>query len=188
MDLREYNNKLGVNFAKDMKDPLFKAILEGDERKAIYLLKHGWANPNKKYWRNITALMIAAEKGYCKIVDILISKGAEVNAQDEDGCTALMDAARKGNNDVKLLIQKRADVNKKGSDGTTALMYAAEYCDKDVVNELITHGAEVNVQNNKDWTALMKAAKAGNEDVVKLLIDKGADVNTRDRHGTTTLM
>ena len=71
-----------------MKDPLFKAILEGDERKAIYLLIDGWANPNKKYWRNITALMIATEKGYCKIVETLLSKGAEVNAQDDsNGCS-----------------------------------------------------------------------------------------------------
>ncbi|MBQ1960542.1 MAG: ankyrin repeat domain-containing protein, partial [Akkermansia sp.] len=60
-------------------------------------------------------------------VDALIKAGANVNAQDEDGNTALMDAADEGHTAVVLrLIQAGADVNARDDEGETALRKAIE--------------------------------------------------------------
>ena len=45
-------------------------------------------------------------------MELLITKGANVNAKDEDNYTALILASKKGHKDVaELLIAKGADVN-----------------------------------------------------------------------------
>jgi len=79
--------------------------------------------------KGYTALTWAAEQGYEKMVDFLISKGANVNArQDSDvnnGATVLMRAAIKGKiNIVKKLVQNKVKVNDKNRFNSTALMQA----------------------------------------------------------------
>ena len=62
--------------------------------------------------RNVTALMLAAEKGYKKCVIKLISAGANINATNSDGITALFEAAYGGHRKcVYLLLKAGADVN-----------------------------------------------------------------------------
>jgi ankyrin repeat protein len=55
------------------------------------------------------------------MIKLLIDKGANVNATDKDGGTALMKATDEGQADiVKLLIDKGADVSAKNNGGLTA--------------------------------------------------------------------
>ena len=59
------------------------------------------------------------------VIKFLIANGAEVNATDALGETALIMAARAGNEDiVKTLIKARANVNAKDAEGRTALSSA----------------------------------------------------------------
>lgn len=70
-------------------------------------------------------LIIALDKGYVSVAKILIDNGADINAQDAEGKTALMSAVNEGLVDgVKLLIEKGADVNAKNKSGITALAIA----------------------------------------------------------------
>lgn len=58
---------------------------------------------------------------------MLIKAGADVNAKDNSGNTALRIVAQNHKKDiVELLINAGADVNTRTSDGKTALMIAAE--------------------------------------------------------------
>jgi len=136
-------------------------------------------------------LLKAAESGNVNAIKDLLEKGADVNAIDEWGNTALSEAARAGHIAVvKLLIDKGADVNAKDDKrgwifnytfdrrGMTALMWAAERGHTEVVKFLIEKGADVNARNSGGWTALSFAARAGHIEVVKLLIKKGADIDS----------
>ena len=72
-----------------------------------------------------TALTVASEEGDPKVVKLLLDKGANINAQQNDGHTALMAAIRAGHiESVKLLLSRGADVNAEAQDSVTALKWA----------------------------------------------------------------
>lgn len=68
--------------------------------------------------------LIAKGKGHKEVINLLMSKGANINERDNQGTTALMVAASCGEKDiVELLISKGADVNITDNEGRTALTY-----------------------------------------------------------------
>ena len=59
---------------------------------------------------------------------MILSKGCNVDIQDNNGFTALMWAAKKGHNEIcDSLINKGCDVDIPDKGGSTALMWAARY-------------------------------------------------------------
>jgi ankyrin repeat protein len=77
-------------------------------------------------------------------VEKLLEQGANVNAKDRDGETALMWAARRGHSEtVKALINAGADVNVKGGRySKTALMWAEAWDHSEIAEILKQAGAE----------------------------------------------
>ena len=132
-------------------------------------------------------LVEAASGGDCKQVDLLLSRGADVNAAG--GRTALMFAAVKGHADVvEVLLNKGVDVNDVNFRGRTALMSAARHGHAAVVELLLRHGVDANAADSHGRIALMLAAGSGHADVVELLLSNGAEVNAADSDGWTALM
>ena len=106
----------------------------------------------------------------------LPSGGADANARDEDGLTALMYAAMYASADcVELLLAQGADPNARSKSDVTALMLAIGQADK--ARLLLSKGAEVNAKSKQGHTALSIAAgREGSAEVVKALLDHGADL------------
>ena len=96
-----------------------------------------------------------------RIMDSLIKHGININAQDENGNTALM---------FLSLSKYIYDINTINS-----------------AKLLIKSGADVNLKNNGGMTALMNASAVGSDELVELLINAGARVNEVDNDGRTAI-
>ena len=73
--------------------------------------------------------------GFQDIVEFLIRKGADINAEDGRCRTALIQACEKGHMEIaKALLEAQADVNAAHADGRTALMMAASAGNKEIVD------------------------------------------------------
>jgi ankyrin repeat protein/mono/diheme cytochrome c family protein len=135
-----------------------------------------------------TALHHAAGYGPVGNLQLLIDKGADVNAKNRRGSTplhwAIHDEAK-----VRLLISKGANVNAKQAQGRAPLYLAAMLGNGvQTMRLLLTSGADPNMASANGQTPLMMAAQRGNVEVIQLLIEKGADVNSKDGAGETALM
>jgi len=111
--------------------PLLRAALCGDLELVKLLIAHG-ADPMKPTFDHTTPLMVASGVGWApgmlhersadqtvELVKLLLSLGADVNAANDHGITALHGAAYKGaNNSVQVLVDHGAklDVLDKGED------------------------------------------------------------------------
>lgn len=120
----------------------------------------------------------------------LIKAGADVNATDSDGRTALMNAAQFQKNSTLglALIRAHADINAMDKKGHTALMCAAVK-DSQLGLALVEAGADVNASDESGGTALMKCADR--QEALPLcleLIEAGANVNAQNRGGWTALI
>ena len=117
-------------------------------------------------------LLWAAETGSLEQVKTLLSKGANINAKNEKGQTALMVAAwRKRLEIVRCLIDNGADVNATNQYGGTALMDAAMTGHLEVVKPLIDRGVDLHAKTQRGGTVLMQAAS--HLKVLKFLIFRG---------------
>ncbi|CAK9051210.1 unnamed protein product [Durusdinium trenchii] len=131
----------------------------------------------------------AAARGYLEVVRLLLEAGADVNAEDQDGSTALMIAAHNRHLEVvRVLLEAGADKNAARQDGATALFAAAFSGQLEVVRMLIEAAADKNAATAEGGTALMTAAFHGHFEVAQLLLDAGADKNAAMQDGSTALM
>lgn len=119
-----------------------------------------------------------------------LEDGAEIEAQDERGWSALSLAAWKGHAScVKKLIKEGAALEPKGGGRAPALHWAARRGREKIVGMLLEAGADANARDEIGRTALRFAMP---EDVtagaLRLLLRFGADPNAKDNQGRTALM
>jgi ankyrin repeat protein len=138
---------------------------------------------------DMTPLSVCQDLG---IVRSLISHGADVNAQDSQGDTALHGYCYHWKRDlVSLVLDNGADAAITNNSLYTPLMTACEQNHSEIAEMLLTrsHGAKagINAQSADGSTALSIAAGAGAIDCVQILIAAGADVNIADNDGIMAL-
>ena len=76
-------------------------------------------------------------------MEALLGAGASIDARNGVGETALLVAARAGNNEVvRLFLERHADVNAADNRQHTALYYAGERGSTEIIEMLLTAGAE----------------------------------------------
>ncbi len=164
-----------VNEIRGTGDELIHAAMSGDLVKVRQLVADG-ADVNFANRLGVTALMVAAQWNRPEIVHFLLSKGADVQAEENSSrCNVLMFACLSGNPEVVSLVLKHgAAVNSTTFDGRSALM-TASFCGKlELVRMLLRHGADIDAMDRFGATALTQAAMSGHTDVETLLAAEGA--------------
>ena len=136
------------------------------------------------------------KSGTAQEIQNALRNGANPNARDADGDTALMYVAYNTSdpNVIYDLVKASAIVNAKDDSGLTALHIAAgNNKNPEIIKALINAGADVNARDfhseddmAEDLSVLMHALDNENHtEIIKILLDAGADVNTVAHHGET---
>jgi uncharacterized protein len=150
----------------------------------VLLLAGGWARAQA-----VASLADAAEKQDRARVATLLKQGANVNASQADGMTALHWAAY--HDDLvlaKQFLKAGARAETANRYGVTPLALACTNGNAEIVSLLLEAGADANTTRRGGETVLMTAARTGKPGPVTALLSHGAKVNARDRKGQTALM
>ena len=131
----------------------------------------------------------AAEQRNRALIRTLLSAGADVNAAQVDGMTALHWAVYNDDTDTAgLLVRSGARVNAANLYGVPPLSLACTNGNAELVKLLLDDGADANASLHGGETVLMTAARAGSLEAVKALLARGANPNARERRDQTALM
>lgn len=121
----------------------------------------------------------------------LLKQGADVNAAQGDGMTALHWAASQGDLEMaQMLLTAGGNVRAATRiNGYTPLFLASREGNADIVAALLKAGADAKAVSTTGSTPLMLAASSGNVEAVRLLLEGGADINAKEHaRGQTALM
>ena len=127
-----------------------------------------------------TPLHIATKKGYIDIAQMLISKGAKIDAKNLSEFTPLHFAAMFGQSMIlEMLLKNGANAEAQNNRGTTPLHFAlfVNYeCLKKSVEMLIEKGAKINARDLDGLTPLHWAALHGLDLTLATLLKNGANI------------
>jgi ankyrin repeat protein len=117
----------------------------------------------------------STREGKTGVVKFLLTRGANVNASDEEGRAPLACAAYAGDVEItKLLVARGAKVNTKNKDGWTALCVAANSGYAGVVKLLLDRGADAGIKVKDIYTPLNYAVLNGHREAAELLLAAGS--------------
>ena len=133
-----------------------------------------------------TPLHWAAFHGRKGLVELLLSKGADVNAKNNNNETPIYLATNCGHKDVaELLMAKGGNFNGNSNGGMTWLHWAAFTGNADFVK--LAKDGDVDSKTNQGATPLHWAARYDYKDLAELFLGKGADVNAENDDDETPL-
>lgn len=135
-------------------------------------------------------LIAAADRGDTDALRRLLADGAEINARDERGRTAVL-AATYGHHTaaVQTLIQAGADINIRDERLDNPFLYAGAEGLIDILRLTIDAGADPALTNRFGGTALIPACERGHVEVVELLLTRTrVNVNHINNLGWTALL
>ena len=162
-DYHEYHKnptkKYPLGLAIEMDSPLF----------VHKLLKKG-ANPNVVHGDE-PLIVLAAKKAHPCVIDLLAQKGADINAKDKDGNTALHIAALNGNIRLaKKLIEKyHANTLIQNNNKDLPMHMAMQNPNIEVLKLLQKHGTPIYQENIGKESVASLAVKSNNSEILKTI-------------------
>nr|XP_039324815.1 ankyrin repeat domain-containing protein 31 isoform X1 [Saimiri boliviensis boliviensis] len=133
---------------------------------------------NKRHARGKSRLHLAARRGNLSLVKALIETGADVNLNDNAGCTPLHEASSKGSVDIIVeLLKAGANVNCENIDGTLPLHDAVANNHLKAAKILLQNGANPNQKDKKRKSALDEA----DDETMKELLKSYSAIQTNNR-------
>ena len=183
----------GASADDALLEEAYNASYYADDPAAMQaILKRGF-DVNARHGQQNTMLMYAVAQGNLKVAKVLVDAGADVEARNEVGHTALRSVVWTGEKPVegtKFLIDAGADVNALDDGNWSPLIQASYDMDGNAVpmgKLLLAAGADPKVVNNEGNTALNVVASRGHVELVPLLLKAGADGNALGGDGESPL-
>jgi ankyrin repeat protein len=171
-DVKAKNN-YGAFTPGDLAGALSSA--SGTHQDPVFILQsHGVNAQDMQNGYTALDLALFANK-HKEIVDLLLEKGADVNARAASGSTPLFFAVlRDQKDDVLTLLAKGANVNIPDAWGDTILDLALRAQFSQLIPILVEHGADVNAQDQSTMRPINYAQGMDDTKWVKYLKDHGA--------------
>jgi len=167
---------------------LEKAVRRGDVTQVEKILKDAPELLAERYDSRTTLLHVAAATGHLPVIELLIARGADIEASDARRRTPLLYAAtHRRSSAARCLLDHGAKLTARDVDEHTALHIAVQDDHAATVALLIQHGANVNATLKQGTTPLHSAHLLGFEDVAAVLLEGGADTETKTIDGQTPL-
>ena len=165
----EISEALGTGIDQTNRDALLNLASRYGQVEVMALLLESGASVESKDKLGRTAVLSAVQSRNAAAVDVLLAKGADVNARDAQEGTALQRAAGSFGNQamVEALLKAGADVNAADKNGQTPLMWAARWGDSGRVQALVDGGAKLNLRDSKGMSALDYARNRRDKDVTQ---------------------
>ena len=167
----------------DKNSLLVGAVLLRERKLVSWVLDNGGSSDaiSEKDSLARPAMIFASANGDVDTLNLLASRGANIDAKSARGVTSVMAACGAGQEvSFDWLHGKGANIGEKDNDGMTTLMYAAGGGSVKIVLALVSKGADVNQRyENKigTLTALVYAIAGKKTVLVERLIELGADPN-----------
>eukprot|EP00438_Fugacium_kawagutii_P019322 Skav202373 [mRNA] locus=scaffold1406:160285:161868:+ [translate_table: standard] len=141
----------------------------------------------------MSSLHEAVKTGNIDKIQELLRANSDVNAKDERGRTALIEAARLIHEvdqeaGIRLLLGARADVEAADNDGLTSLILAVVCDHGNWIRLLLEARADVETADNHGTTALITAVILDRQNCIRVLLEARADVEAANNDGATALM
>ena len=162
---------------------IFDAVKADDLTKVKVLVEKDASLVHSTDIAGNTPLHLAAKTGSLGMIELLLLKGADINAKNIQSNSPLLEAIIAEKDDAaKLLIIKGADFQRPDR-GLSPLFHSARRNQREVVELLLAKGADI--ENGRVLNFIV--IKPELYDMAKLLIEKGADVNSKNPNGDTPL-
>lgn len=122
----------------------------------------------------------AAKEGHVGIADLLLSRGARVNATNMGDDTSLHLAAAHGHREIVVkLLARKADVHATNEHGMTPLHYACFWGYIQIGEDLIRCGARIGACNKKGQTPLDVCQPQARKAIIEIARENGQNENER---------
>ncbi|KAI6654558.1 Ankyrin-3-like [Oopsacas minuta] len=176
---------INLRTKKQLLTPLMIAVQAQNTEAVDFILANGGGINDTDVFQN-SSLHKAVAVGFIPILQTLANQGADLNAQNRNGTTPLISAAKNQQGGaLSILLNYGAAVELTDHGGYTALCYAAWR--GLLVSNLLGYNANVNVKSLFGFTPLLLATEEGHCHIVKELLAHGADINAYNRYHNTAL-
>jgi ankyrin repeat protein len=173
----------------DMATPLYYAALCGFHDLAEQLIIEHPRQVKITCGYYVSPLAAALSGGHFMVAQLLHERGAYVDVQGHDNCTALDGASCSGRLEIiRWLLSHSANPHVRDNlFRWTPLHSAACFGHVEVCQLLLQCKVDHNAKDSDGKTPLHLASEAGHVNVARLLLEHGADVNVRDNYRDTPL-